>query len=334
MPFLHEATPPSNIYCKLFLHSFYKKIKNCTLRTDSLKCRHIELLETHTFNSVFHSERACLYTSNISQGSITLEAAVALPLFMLAMLSIIYIMNIIYLQTSIQIAMEETARDISKTAYITSEFYAHTTDDDYSIIENIGARAITIPYIKDIFLEGDMRNLLNQSYVAGGADGISFDFTSIDMENSTIDIVASYTISIPFLPDNLISLKLSNHCYMRIYMGKDMKKEQQEAFIYVYYTVNGSVLHTNKYCQYLLNYSEALRYNSAAKLYSPDICLLCSSNITIEDLREENPVVYLTSNHEVFHLNLDCQAFTKDVFRQKRTSLENEDICQQCLKGK
>lgn len=347
MPFLHEKIKPSYLSRKITLQKKYNKKRKRTLRASSVYVKQYKMSETHTTNSATHAERVCLYTSTPAHGSITLEAAISVPLFIFAFLTIMYIMNIIYIQTTVQMAIDEAARSISKTAYITTEFYENLktdgndadSDDENasdisSLLENIGAKAITIPYIKSLFLNEDIKSFLDRSYIVNGSDGISFDLSSVDMDENTIDIVASYTVTIPFIPDKLFSFKLRNHCFTRIYMGKDMDKEQTSAPIYVYYTVRGKVLHTDKYCRYLLNYSEALRYNDAIRAYLPEMCLLCGNHTTLETLQEENPIVFLTSSHEVFHLSLDCHSFTKNVFRQKRTSLDGEDICEQCLKGK
>lgn len=331
---------------KRTIHYYHiiKNNNNVALHTNSPDIPDIKAVEfysNHTSNSIHHSESSCLYTSCNLRGSITLEAAIALPVFIFCLLSIIYIMNIMYIQQTIQIALEETARNISKTAYISDEFYNLTkeqqdalSESDYSLIENLGATLISLPYIEHKFMSDEIATFLDNSYVTNGSDGISFLLSSVDLDNSILDIVLNYKVSVPFLPGNIFTFSLSNRCYTRIYMGLDMDKEQSEDYIYVYYTSSGNVVHTNKYCRYLLNYSEAIRYNDSLLSMNPDKCRLCGLDTSIEQLEETNPIIYLTSNHEVFHLTLDCQAFTGNIFRVKRTSLENDNVCKECLKGK
>ncbi len=287
------------------------------------------------------SKRSFIYTSFLSKGSITLEAAIAIPLFFLGLLSFICIINILYIQTELQIALEETIRTVSKQAYISSEFYALSSGNQYeainkdsSIAENLGATLISVTYIKNEFLSENIKDFLDNSFVNGGANGISFKFSSVDMSKNTLDIIIDYKCSIPFIPSNLLCFNLSNRCYTKIYMGQDMEKEQKDTFFYVYFASTSSVTHTNKYCQYLLNYSRAIRYNDIIRQHPINSCALCSRNVTIESLRDNNAVVYLTSNEETYHVTLDCQSFTKDVFRLKVSTLKDKDICEQCLKGK
>lgn len=335
MTFLNRTTTPSKN--KTF---FTKNVKTVTLRTDCSYSQKVEKNPDHRFNSISYSERPCLCTS-FFKASVTLEAAIAIPIFLLSMLTIIYVINIMYLQLSLQIALEETARDISKTAYISSTFYSLSIDDqkkaseeDSSLIENIGASVLSVPYIKNCFINEKTTNILNNSFVENGADGISFFLSSVDMSKNIVDIIINYKVTIPFIPNDLLSFNLANRCFMQVYTGKDMSKKQSESSFYVYYTSYGDVFHTNKYCQYLLNYSKAIRYKDALLLYDLNSCQLCCTDTTVEKLRDNNALIYLTSDEQIFHVTLDCQSFTKDVFRIKRTSIDEDELCEQCLKGK
>ena len=341
MPFLHDTTTPST--SRTIDYSFVNLHQNnkVALQTNGPDNKAVEYHRTHNVNSIHRVERSYLYTFYDSNGSITLEAAITIPLFTFAILTIIYIMNIIHLQTTLQMALEETVRNINQIAYISSEFYSLTKEQqyeainkDFTIAENIGASLISTNYIKNEFLDEKMTNFLNKSYIVNGSEGISFLHSSMNLKDNIIDVILTYNVSIPFMPDELFSFKLSNRCYTRIYMGKDMEKEQQSSSFYVYYTVYGKVLHTNKYCRYLLNYSEALPYNQLFIGRNPELCLLCSNGETSATLRQHNPVVYLTSDNQVFHLTLDCQSFTGEIFRLERTSLEENELCEECMKGK
>ncbi len=339
MTFLYATTPKNNN--RFSIKKILKNI-NGSLRIDSKSYRHANML-THNnlLRNLPNTKRSSLCTSPLAHGSITLEASICIPLFFLGLLTIIYIINIITIQLTLQIALEETIRDISKEAYISSKFYsmlteeqANTLEDDSSILENIGATIISVPYVKHKFMNDDIKNFLDNSYVENGSDGISFKFSSVDMKNNIVDVVIDYKYCIPFIPNDLLSFRLSNRCYSRIYMGKDMEKEQKEAFFYIYYATTSSVVHTNKYCQYLLNYSKAIRYNEIVRLHPIDGCALCANDTTIEQLRKDDAIVYLTTNEDIYHITLDCQSFTGDIFRLKISSLENQNICKKCLEGK
>ncbi len=339
MTFSATATTVTISRLLCLINSFLKKVTLRTYRNSSRQINqspHSCLLHKNAA-----SKRSFLYTSLLSKGSLTIEAAIAIPLFFLGLLSFIYIANIIYLQLTLQIALEETMREISKEAYISTEFYSMSTDEqknttkkDSTIIENLGATFISTSYIKDKFLTDDILELLDNSNVNGGSNGLSFAFSSIDLTDDTLDIIINYKCSVPFIPSNLLSFNLSNRYYTRIYIGQDMDKKQEETYLYIYFTSSGTVVHTNKYCQYLLNYTRAVRYRDIIKEQSLNNCVLCSRHSTIENLYKTNPVVYLTSTEDTYHITLDCQTFTKNVFRRKVSNLDNENVCKKCMEGK
>lgn len=60
------------------------------------------------------NKRAAL---SASYGSITLEASLVLPIFLLAICSIMFFFSIINFQNNFQIVLENTARDISTEKY-------------------------------------------------------------------------------------------------------------------------------------------------------------------------------------------------------------------------
>lgn len=310
-----------------------------TLQKTGLYNRAVDINSFPIFNSTNYSERPCLYTSGLCKGSVTIEAAIGFPIFFLVTLSLLYIINIMYIQTTLQIALDEAVRNASQTAYITAEFYSLSTekqsqsiDDDSSILENIGASALSIAYLRDAFLTDEIEQILDNSPIIGGSSGISFSSSSIDLSAYIADIILTYTVSIPFIPDEIFSLTLSNRCYVRLYTGKDMAKEQTVADTYVYYTTTGKVYHFNRYCRYLLNYTEAARYLDISRELLP--CTMCNT-ILLEKLKEDNPVVYVTQSNFCYHTTLECQSFTGMVFRRDHSSLDDNDrICEECLKGK
>lgn len=339
MTFFKTATTIRKMHCT-YVH--YNNTKRVTLRTNINSSRLFKLVpHFDLFSKNAVSKRSSAYTSLMAKASLTLEAAISIPLFFFGLLSLICITNIIYIQLSLQIALEETIRDISRESYISTEFYSLSSDEqndaidkNASITENIGATLISVSYIKKQFFTDDIINLIDNSYIKEGYNGVSFALSSVDLNTNTLDIVINYKYSIPFIPSNLLTFNLSNHCYTKIYMGQDMDKKQKETYYYVYFATTSKVFHTNKYCQYLLNYSKAIRYREANNYLAFSCCAFCARQENIINIYETNPVIYLTSQEITYHLSLDCQTYTKDIFRNKVSNLDDIDICEKCLEGK
>ena len=298
---------------------------------------------TSAINSNSYTERPYLCTSLNNQyhlkGSLTIEAAIGFPIFIIAIFAIISIISVMYLQLSMQIALEETVRNASKTAYISSLYLSLDNNDKKAIDNNSPSMAETFStslissvYLKNAFINKDNEKMLNSPLIKNGANGISFLSSSIDLNQGIADVVITYQVNLPFIPESFFHFNLTNRCYVHLYTGKEISKKQNAVDNYVYYTSYGNVFHFNKYCQYLLNYTEAVRYIDCQ--YHLDYCALCV-NETADTLRKENPIVYITKSNYCYHLSLNCQSFTGNVFRIKYSSLKESDkICETCLEGK
>ena len=337
MTFLHNKTKLKN-QTKPYSQKYFIG----SLPTTSFDSSAVEFYSNPIINSINYSGRPYLYTSitpsNTLKGSLTIEASISIPLFMIVISVLISITSALYLQLSMQIALEETVRQASKTAYISNLFlsldeeYQQTISSNSIIMDNITTSLLSAAYLKTVFTKEDNENLVNSPMIINGNKGLHFYSSSIDLDEGIADIILSYKVKLPFLPENIFNFSLTNRCYIRLYTGKELAKKQTATDTYVYFTSHGSVFHFNRYCQYLLNYTDANNYKSL----SPDIskCARCVT-ITTEQLKEQNPIVYITKSQEFFHTSLNCPTFTGDVFRTAYSSLNDSDkICQQCLKGK
>lgn len=340
MAFLGDAT-----ISKKQIRHINKQFINATLQNTNLYNKAIDINSFPIINSIHCLKRSSLCTSYpISKNtklkaSVTVEAALAFPIFFFVVMSLIYIMNIMYIQTTLQIALEDTVRTVSDDAYVSTKFYSlsvsdqiNALDKDSSIVEDLGAKVISATYLKNVFLTDKMKSMLDSSPIYNGSDGISFLYTAIDLNANIADVVLTYNLTIPFIPKDIASFTLANRCYIHLFTGTEMTKEQTSADTYVYYTTTGSVYHFNRFCKYLLDYTEATNYLNINNQLTQ--CALCKT-LTLEELQEQNPIVYVTQSKYCYHTTLKCQSFTSMVFRMHTSSLEeNANICKECLKGK
>lgn len=287
----------------------------------------------------FKSNRSCNSTINKLNGSLTIEASIAFPIFILASFAVISIISIVYLQLSMQLALEETIRQTSKTAYISSLFLSldentqnSVSNEDPSITENLTTSIISSAHLRNQFANENNKKMINNPLIINGEKGVSFLSTSIDLEEGIADVVITYKVKLPFIPESFFSFNLSNRCYIHLYTGKELSKKQTAVDTYVYFTSHGSVFHFNKYCQYLLDYTEAVRYQNLNGLLNS--CKKCVDETT-DYLSSTNPIVYTTERNYCYHTSLNCPTFTGNVFRISYSSLkEDNELCQKCLEGK
>ena len=322
---------------------FNKINKAGSLPTFSSKNKALCHHSSHFNNSNHYSERPYLYTSlkNNSnlRGSLTIEAAVGFPIFIIVIYAVISFISAMYIQLSMQIALEETVRATNKTAYIAS-IYSQLDKEEKDSLDNsspsmgetFGTSLLSASYLHNSFINEDNKKLLNSPLIKNGEKGISFLSSSIDLDSGIADIIINYQINLPFIPENFFHLNMTNRCYIHLYTGKELAKKQTPVDVYVYYTSYGKVFHFNRYCQYLLNYTEAIRYSKRDFLLNS--CMQCVSK-TSDLLTKEDPIIYITKSNYCYHLSLNCPSFTGNIFRIKHSSLKEDDkFCEKCLEGK
>lgn len=329
MTLLNNAT---NINRQTVFHCPFKNAETVAFREHSLTTRAVDYTHISNIQSTNYSIRSYLCASRKLRGSVTLEAAIALPIFMFFFIALTSVINLIYVQLTIQIQLEETARILSQTSYVAYMTQAHNAQTD-SVTDNLALTALSIATIQNTFMDENMKSFLDASLIKNGYKGVNFLSTSVDSDEGLIDLVLTYSVNIPFIPENVFSFKLSNRCYFRSYIGTELSEKQSSDDIYVYYTVYGQVYHTQKYCKYLLNYSKVIPFNDIDhSFYEP--CKLCTDR-TLDTYKKENPPMYITESGQAFHITLSCPSFTGNIFRMPYSSMpSNSNICSECLKGK
>ena len=108
------------------------------------------------------------------KGSLTLEAAVTVPLFMLFCMALISFLLIIGIQMDIQTSMEETARSMGKKAYVLERF---AEGEDVSEVDSdtvfLVSAGINPTVIKVWLLATDsLGEKIESSRIIGGAGGL------------------------------------------------------------------------------------------------------------------------------------------------------------------
>ena len=249
-------------------------------------------------------KRALLHA--FSDGNLTLEAAMALPLFLLVVSAIMYFLVIIHVQLNIQIKLEDIARDISKTAYIT---------EDLSVLNYV--------YVKSGMLDSEFREYLNKSYITGGADGLSLIESTFFDRDGVVDIVVKYEMKIPFIPDKIVTFPCIERIYFRTWIGKDISKENENSGRIVYITTTGTVYHTNRECTHIrLSVHQAV-YGLIKNSYSK--CHICG-----ETPSSDSVMVYITEEGDRWHTSLSCSGLKREVIEIDIDDVGDRELCSRC----
>lgn len=279
--------------------------------------------------------RTFLFTS--SKGSLTLEAALVLPLYLFFLITILYILNILHIENIFKSTMEETARNINSYAYTTELFKELTYEekntvgtDNSEFIINLAKNQISSFNIKNIFLSENIKNIADSSYIKNGYKGIVFTVGNNDLTDY-IDFNISYQIKIPFLPDNVFYIPITQRCYFKPFVGVDISDKTGDFTEYVYITVTGTVYHTTPYCTYLNKYYDIIPESElnvswdTAQGYHP--CPHCAYNQPI------GPTSFLCPGRKVYHNRTDCAYIETVIYKVPKDQIGNLPLCSRCKKA-
>ena len=193
------------------------------------------------------------------KASLTIEAALSLPIFLFFVIAVLYFLMIILLQSDIQLHMEEAARKLGKQAYLLERLDGLSMDAEEidGETKSLAAAGLNPLVIKAGILKDDLSNKIDSSKIKGGTGGFYTYHSSYEEQEGILDIIAHYNYQIPFLPGNLGQVKLSQRSLSHTWVGRQLRKQtggkeadEQEGKI-VYVTEYGTVYHLSKDCHYL-----------------------------------------------------------------------------------
>lgn len=194
-----------------------------------------------------------------TKGSITVEAAISLPFFIIAIMSFVFIIKVYYIHEIVQQAINGACNEISVYSLIYYETNAEEIiggierfSNSEKVEDALGDNAITaflqqigkdasdyirtqaalVPIAKTLV----KRNLevtyyenpddrLKNLHLNNGFDSIDFTTSKMLADDKSIDITAKYEISLPFLSQILPGFKITQTASSCVWAGEDGVKK-------------------------------------------------------------------------------------------------------------
>lgn len=285
-------------------HNFYTNNKMQSLPAS--KVSHSDTRPRSSVGTI--SDVSCL------KGSLTLEASLTLPFFILIMLSVIYFINLISLQTTLQIRLEECARKLNSISCVSE------------------TQPLSVLFIRSLFFTKELETFCDNACIRNGHNGISFFYTQTDSETGICDIRITYHAFIPFIPGNIIQLPLAQRCRFKLFTGNQSGQVLTDAPQTVYITSHGSVYHINKYCSYLIKYTDIITLDAlpAYEQQTSRHFTLCNACKRLQPPKS-NPAIYISSTGSTYHYSKDCYYLTSDIFKYNYEDIKDiYPACSRC----
>lgn len=314
MPFLRIMRYQSNKSTQHSLRAYHDRRQGG--QTNLTLCRSLKRVSS----VIFHRGR----TRGVS-GSMTLEAAFALPFFLFAVINILFAVNIIGAQSRISAALHQTGNKMAFAGYV----YERTVGS--ALPDGLAGVAMTYAYARGSVLEYVGRSYLQQSCVVGGADGLSFAGSSVMEEGDVIDLIVSYKVK-PFAGImGFQGFHMSQRYYGRAWTGYDVERYvsgagQEDPMVFI--TETGTVYHQDRNCAYLNPSVQSVpgltvgdRRNRSGGRYYP--CGTCGAGAGMGQ-------VFITEQGGSYHGNLSCPALKRTIYTIPLSQAGGRGRCSKC----
>jgi hypothetical protein len=287
--------------------------------------------DTHTKEPLRASDRPARASLPPSlRAGMSLEAAIAVPLFLFFVMNLLFVFDSIRLQSGLQAALQQAGEQICEAAYYTR--YGNGDGAAADIAEQSGAASFVF---SETFIRSKVTAYLGNAFwqhtcVAGGRAGLSFAGSRIMTEGDRVEIVVNYRIR-PFIrvaaiPDFPMQSRYCGHAWVGWTPGSGLPADSDASDrSAVYVTRYGEVFHRDPDCIYLNPQIRAvpasrisgLRSGDGSKYYPCECCRPGKSNI-----------VYLTKEGNRYHSDRSCSGIVRHI--SKMNSAEAGDHYRPC----
>lgn len=273
------------------------------------------------------------------KGSLTVEAALVLPMFVFATIIFLYCIQIVQLYEQVQKGITDVARRAATYGYVYEQFLQDEKQNkDEKGEEQKQSKAILRTlldgsFYKINFLEVISEDTINEGLIVGGKLGILF-LGSKFMEDEIIEVKATYSISLPTLFFKVHPIVVQQGVKTRGFVGRPLfvaeEEEEKEEGEYVYITEKGTVYHIEMTCSYIYRKPQAVmgsnigdkRNNSGGKYYPCATCVHSELSMT--------QTYYITGYGTRYHSSASCTQVERNIKKLLLSEVGERRACKKC----
>lgn len=274
-----------------------------------------------------------------SRASLTVEAAFVLPIFFLAVVMFLYLMQILFFYEHVQSAITKAAEETAKYAAFYEKYHNEPSDAvNNSQTENIRntIKIMGIPYMRHRVKELLRQEVRDQPFLQGGFNSMNFAKSKF-MEEDHTDLIVTYTVRPPINLFGLYRIHLTQRAKVRNFTGyhsnsegrrqnENLKKDEE----IVYITDTGTVYHLTEQCctldlsinKVLYKNIDTLRNKSGGKYKK---CEICYDSI-VDDIKQ----AYITPTGDRYHCSLNCRGLKRHILEISINQVGQRSRCKRC----
>lgn len=303
-----------------FQNKKYLLILKTILKNNSLQTHHYILTPNKYINK--YSERVSPFTS--CKASLTVETALVLPIFILAICFMMYFTEVVRMEAEIGNEIYKQGKNLSLYSYVYS-LAENSQIIQQGLIEDLASGTLSNMYVKS-----QITSELGENYFVNNniENGISLILSSYMQEDDMIDIIAIYRIEIPCNFFHVGKILALQRCRMRGWTGYDDVTESGSEEEFVYITPNGTVYHKTASCTHInlsissvsLGEVKNRRNSDGGKYYECEIC----------GDEANNEQVYITETGDRYHNSRECGGLKRGIMAVPISKVGGRGPCQRC----
>ena len=280
----------------------------------------------------FFIERISLFISRFPNpaGSMTVEAAIVLPLFLFFFLNMGCAIEIIRIHGNMELALWETGNRLAVYGAVLEDIVAEggesqTGEDDF--MDDLAGVSLAYTYVKSQIINFLSSEYLEQSPLSEGSDSLQFLESTVSETEDTFEIIVTYQVSPLVETAGFSGFRMANRYYGHVWNGYEIATESEDVR-YVYVTENGSVYHNDRNCTHLELSISSVRREQAMVLSNADglhyvACEKCCGDILPLQL-------YITEEGRCYHTSLNCPGMKRTVYYVPVSEVPEFRECSRC----
>lgn len=243
----------------------------------------------------------------LANGSITVEAAMAVPIFFFAAVSLLYLVEMMCIQTAVRSGLQYAGKIAAQEASIVTAVVPSKVESD--IVNAVGA------------------GRLNRSIIEGGSTGLDCTSSRISPKTGIGELTAEYQVRIPIPIFHIPPITHREGIRIKAWTGYEKEAFGAKDSETVYVTETGLVYHRDYHCTYLELSIRAVPEKEVSSLRSEDgekyyPCEHCG--------KQTGGSVYITNYGNRYHNSLSCNGVKRTVYAVPLSEVVGKGECSRC----
>lgn len=277
----------------------------------------------------------CAFLARKLRAGMTVEAAMALPVFLLFLLNLGSAIEMIRLHGNLQTALWETGSKLAVYGYaLGNEESLRSVEQEDPWWKEMAGIAFSYLYIKDQVVDYLGEQYLEASPLSHGTDGLQFWESEIVQPNGEMEITLTYGISPWCSLTGFLPFRMANRYHAHIWNGYDIVGNSggsEEDLVTVYVTETGKVYHRDRNCTHLCLSIQAIAAGTQGNYRNEN----GGKYLECEKCRGEpaTGTLYIAREGDCFHYSRECSGLKRTVISILLKDAEDYRSCSRCGGG-